>query len=223
METMWVRSKPEDYNHFRTFILGIKNQPMFPNGVIYEGVSDEPMSYRGESGANDSIIPTIDNLLELTALMPKNPLTEILRDFRTYRPYGHNEYVGWVEHRARTVGVKDFALSHPESALLYLSLLDHVREFRNRHWNFTKSYIINFTNHPVATGGSPIVTWLPNQLGAIMDRMEEACQAIDSMTKTQPLSKVNMTIKNDIQKRTEAQKRVLTREVEMLRQRFQGQ
>lgn len=29
---------------------------MFPNGVVYEGVSDQPMSFRGESGANDSMV-----------------------------------------------------------------------------------------------------------------------------------------------------------------------
>jgi indoleamine 2,3-dioxygenase len=29
---------------------------MFPHGVVYEGVSDEPMSFRGESGANDSMV-----------------------------------------------------------------------------------------------------------------------------------------------------------------------
>jgi len=220
MDTMWMRSKPEDYNHFRTFILGIKSQPMFPKGVIYEGISDEPLAYRGESGANDSIIPTIDNLLETTGLMPKNPLTEILRDFRTYRPYGHNQYVNWVEQKARLVGVKDFSLSHPETALLYLQMLDHVREFRNRHWMFTKTFIINYTNHPVATGGSPIVSWLPNQLGAILDRMVEACEAIDSLTQTQPLSKVNVALKNDLEKRTMAQKRVLEREVADLKKRF---
>lgn len=66
--------------------MGTKNQPMFPKGVVYEGVSEEPTFYRGESGANDSIIPTCDNLFELTSLMPSNPLTEILKDFRTYRP-----------------------------------------------------------------------------------------------------------------------------------------
>ena len=88
--TMWYRSKPAGYNSFRSFIMGIKNQPMFPNGVIYEGVSTEPASYRGESGANDSIIPTLDNLFELTDMMPHNPLTEILKDFRTYRPLNHN-------------------------------------------------------------------------------------------------------------------------------------
>jgi hypothetical protein len=29
---------------------------MFPNGVIYEGVSTEPQYFRGESGANDSMV-----------------------------------------------------------------------------------------------------------------------------------------------------------------------
>ena len=63
MNTMWKESLPEDYDNFRTFIMGTKNQPMFPKGVIYEGVSDEPYFLRGESGANDNIIPTLDNLL----------------------------------------------------------------------------------------------------------------------------------------------------------------
>jgi len=27
------------------------------------------------------------------------------------------------------------------------------------------------TSHPVATGGSPIVTWLPNQLSAVLEGM----------------------------------------------------
>jgi indoleamine 2,3-dioxygenase len=41
---------------------------MFPNGVIYEGVSEEPLSFRGESGANDSMIPMCDNLLQVRPL-----------------------------------------------------------------------------------------------------------------------------------------------------------
>lgn len=53
---MWKKSKPGDYTSFRTFIFGITSQSMFPNGVVYEGVSEEPMSFRGESGANDSMV-----------------------------------------------------------------------------------------------------------------------------------------------------------------------
>ena len=53
---MWKKSKPGDYTSFRTFIFGITSQSMFPDGVIYEGVSEEALSFRGESGANDSMV-----------------------------------------------------------------------------------------------------------------------------------------------------------------------
>jgi indoleamine 2,3-dioxygenase len=33
------------------------------------------------------------------------------------------------------------------------------------------------TSHPTATGGSPIVTWLPNQLQAVMQAMVEVWEA----------------------------------------------
>lgn len=75
---------------------------MFPKGVVYEGVSDEPVFYRGESGANDSIVPTLDNLLELTDIMPANPLTEILKEFRTYRPVNHTEWLNYVYTEAKS-------------------------------------------------------------------------------------------------------------------------
>jgi len=55
-KAMWKKSKPNGYTSFRTFIFGITSQSMFPNGVVYEGVSDEPLSFRGESGANDSMV-----------------------------------------------------------------------------------------------------------------------------------------------------------------------
>jgi len=62
METMWEHSAPKDYLNYRTFIMGIKNHSMFPNGIVYRGVSEDPKFYRGETGANDSIVPTLDNL-----------------------------------------------------------------------------------------------------------------------------------------------------------------
>lgn len=54
---MWKNSKPSDYLSFRVFIFGITSQSMFPNGVVYEGINDnKPLYFRGESGANDSIV-----------------------------------------------------------------------------------------------------------------------------------------------------------------------
>ncbi|KAK0745292.1 indoleamine 2,3-dioxygenase-like protein [Apiosordaria backusii] len=196
METMWQRSKPTSYTSFRTFIFGITSQSMFPDGVLYEGIPEydgKRQSFRGESGANDSMIPLMDNFLGVE--MPDTPLTEILKDFRRYRPDNHREFIEWVKHRRDELGVKQWALGggggggggggedatvgdddddedKKETKRLWLKLLDQVREFRWRHWCFAREYILKQTSHPTATGGSPIVTWLPNQLGAVLAEME---------------------------------------------------
>ncbi|MCJ1282266.1 hypothetical protein MMC26_001589 [Xylographa opegraphella] len=179
MNTMWSRSKPGDYNSFRTFIFGITSQSMFPHGVVYQGVSDEPMSFRGESGANDSMIPLMDNLLAIP--MPSTPLTDILTDFRSYRPGNHREFLEWVQARSAAVDLRGYAMQAPSSAALYLKALDQVRDFRWRHWCFTREYILKKTAHPVATGGSPIVTWLPNQLQAVLDLMVDVAGRFEQL------------------------------------------
>lgn len=169
---MWNKSQPGSYTQFRTFIFGIQSQSMFPHGVIYEGVSTEPLSFRGESGANDSMIPLCDNLLQIS--MPETPLTDILKDFRSYRPGNHREFLAWVNSAASAYAVRDFALADPHSAGLYVAALDQVRDFRWRHWCFAREYILKMTSHPTATGGSPIVTWLPNQLQSVLSHIAEA-------------------------------------------------
>ncbi|KAJ3114179.1 hypothetical protein HDU96_002445 [Phlyctochytrium bullatum] len=219
MDTMWKHSETSSYLRFRTFIMGTKNQPMFPNGVLYEGVSEERTFYRGESGANDSIIPTCDNLLQLTAKMPVNPLTDILKDFRSYRPINHNHWLSYIENRAAQLNIRGFACAESNSAVVYLALLDQVREFRGRHWNFTKEYIIKHSRHPVATGGSPITTWLPNQLAVVLNAMVEVGRQI----KQDELTPYHRHLCEELTIRGDAQARILDREVKQLKQNFTGQ
>ncbi|KAK3677531.1 hypothetical protein LTR78_002381 [Recurvomyces mirabilis] len=195
METMWTNSRPKDYISYRTFIFGITNQSMFPDGVIYEGENDnKPMSFRGESGANDSIIPLLDSLLQIP--MPSNPLTEILKDFRSYRPKPHREFLAAVRQEAEDVGVRSYCSRSVENAVSYLKLLDHVRSFRWRHWMFTREYIIRRSSHPTATGGSPIIRWLPNQLFAVMDLMDETWQGLSEKDREDAGTYVNTVMQN---------------------------
>jgi len=93
--------------------------------------------------------------------MPETPLTDILQDFRSYRPGNHRAFLEWVRERAEYVGVKDYAVADEESAKLYLHALNQVRDFRWRHWCFTREYVLKKTSHPTATGGSPIVLVSP--------------------------------------------------------------
>ncbi len=59
-------------------------------------------------------IPLCDNLLQIE--MPDTPLTEILQDFRSYRPGNHREFLEWVKNRAEDVGVRSFAMKERSSA-----------------------------------------------------------------------------------------------------------
>ncbi|KAJ7455946.1 indoleamine 2,3-dioxygenase gamma type [Mycena galericulata] len=202
MDNMWAKSKPNDYTSFRTFIFGITSQSMFPNGVIYEGVSEEPLSFRGESGANDSMIPLCDNFLQIS--MPSTPLTAILKDFRAYRPGNHKDFLEYVNTRSAALGLKEYALSDKQSASAYLRILNQVRDFRWRHWCFTREYILKKTAHPTATGGSPIVTWLPNQLIAVMDEMVKVWEGADK----------ELDGCEDLMERTIVQRETLQKEVD---------
>ncbi|KAL8418894.1 hypothetical protein RB594_002193 [Gaeumannomyces avenae] len=183
METMWQKSKPGSYTSFRTFIFGITSQDMFPDGVVYEGVSNgEAWNFRGESGANDSMVPLMDNLLQIP--MPDTPLTEVLKDFRQYRPSNHRQFLQYVKERSAAERLREYALGLAkdaaqeedaeavlESCRLWIQALNQVRDFRWRHWCFGKEYILRQTTYNRATGGSLVATWLPNQLSAVLAEM----------------------------------------------------
>ncbi|KAF8952001.1 hypothetical protein BGZ52_008530 [Haplosporangium bisporale] len=160
-----------------------------------------------------------DSLAKLTENMPSNPLTAVLRDFRTYRPHNHAEFLQYVEDKARESQVRNFAEMDANSSAIYLAAVDQIRNFRNRHWSFTKEYIIKHTKHPVATGGSPIVTWLPNQLATVLRTMQEVGAKIDS---TQLLPE-NKALVDVLTKRADAQARILDREVADLRKEIKDQ
>ena len=86
-QIMWQASRWKHYNDFRVFIMGIKgNDEIFGDGVIYEGISEEPVQYRGQTGAQDNIIPTADIFTGVIDYYPSNDLTKYLLDLRSYRP-----------------------------------------------------------------------------------------------------------------------------------------
>lgn len=70
------------------------NEDIFPNGVLYKGCSLERWSFRGETGAQDSIIPTVDSAFGIE--YPNNALTEYLFQLRNYRPYHHQNHINWL-------------------------------------------------------------------------------------------------------------------------------
>ena len=170
---MWTASRHERYNDFRIFIMGIKgNDKIFGQGLVYDGCfNNEPQQYRGQTGAQDSIIPMIDIFSGIVDFYPDNKLTEYLLDLRSYRPRCIQNFFNDLRNHYKINPLfKQLTDSKCYEGLVYLlKIVDEVYLFRNGHWQFVQKYIMSNTRYAFATGGTPITTWLINQIEAVLE------------------------------------------------------
>ncbi len=154
------------FNRVRPFIHGWQDNPALPNGLIYEGVeatNGKPVTFRGQTGSQSSIVPMMDALLGLTHA--DDPLRRYLNELHDYRPPSHRKLIDDV--RAQS-GVRAFAEKADNANLrdAYNYILDGIVGFRSRHLEYAASYINkqgkkNEGNHTeVGTGGTPFMRYL---------------------------------------------------------------
>ena len=175
-QIMWQASRWKHYNDFRVFIMGIKgNDEIFGDGVIYEGVSDKPVQYRGQTGAQDNIIPTADIFTGVIDYYPSNDLTKYLLDLRSYRPKCIQNFLEDIKTEMGNSRLfNSLKESNNEEGLcLLIQILDEIYYFRNGHWQFVQKYIMANTKYAKATGGTPIISWIPNQITAVLNYMDD--------------------------------------------------
>lgn len=96
----------------------------------------------------------------------------------------------------------------------------------SRHWQFTRSYIIAQTNYDIATGGSPILHYLPSNLSTVLKVLDDAASGLtpvdmDELRKEDGAERVigNAELLEAVEgigKRAAVSRRVLAREVEKL-------
>ena len=157
------------YNRVRPYIFGWKNNPATPNGVIYEGVDaygGEPQIFRGETGAQSSIVPALDALLGVTH--SNDPLREYLDEMRLYMPKEHRELLNGLDEWSKNERTKlDI---DGESITIINELIKEVHTFRDKHLEYARVYIYeqSLTNDSnsniVGTGGTPFMKYLDKHL-----------------------------------------------------------
>lgn len=152
------------YNRVRPYIHGWKNHPCFPHGLIYKGVTEyqgKPQQFRGETGAQSSIIPAMDGLLGITHA--PGELYFYLQEMREYMPPRHREFISYVEHESR---VRSFVQANLQFRELYNSCVLLINRFRQTHLGYAATYIQkqhqDSVNNPTAvgTGGTPFMDYL---------------------------------------------------------------
>jgi indoleamine 2,3-dioxygenase len=110
------------YHRVRPYIHGWKNSPSLPDGLLYEGVEaygGRPSQFRGETGAQSSIVPSLDAGLGIRHA--PDPLTVYLQEMREYMPPRHRSFLQALQTQADDHGrpmlaayVRDRKMSHPE-------------------------------------------------------------------------------------------------------------
>ena len=154
-ERMPERCDPYVYYHrVRPFIFGSKDNPDLENGIVYQGeFGDVPQFYRGETGAQSSIMPTLDGALGIEHT--KDSLRHYLNEMRDYMPKEHRQFIEEVETSSMTKKLVS------ESSLLissYNDCLEQIRAFRALHLKYAQTYIHNQSKqkNPFGAGGSTI-------------------------------------------------------------------
>jgi indoleamine 2,3-dioxygenase len=185
---MWKASRWQHYNDFRVFIMGIKgNEEIFGDGVTYNGVWEGPQKFRGQTGAQDDIIQMEDIFSGVTRFYPKNELTAYLLDLRKYRPLVVQSFFNDLEKQVQEVHTDGITGYLQEQGAVnglsrLLGILEQIYHFRNGHWQFVQKYIMANTPYAKATGGTPITSWLPNQITAVLQQMDAVLALLDQLT-----------------------------------------
>jgi len=135
--------------YFRTFRPYIR----FFENVVYEGVDQGTVNFRGETGAQSSIMPCLVAFFKI----PHQPtaLTNHLADMRQYMPQAHRELIVRIAAMpsVRAVASRD----------AFNAAMEAIAQFREVHFGWAKRYIDERVADPRGTGGTPYMLWL-NQL-----------------------------------------------------------
>ena len=142
------------YHRVRPFIFGTKDNPDLKKGLIYENqYNNRPQFFRGETGAQSSIIPYLDGALGI--YHTEDHLRHYLNEMRDYMPPDHRKMIEEVELRSNA---KHFIHQSKQLTNEYNKCLEEIRIFRAQHLEFAATYIHKQSQikNPFGRGGSTI-------------------------------------------------------------------
>jgi indoleamine 2,3-dioxygenase len=148
-QVMVLRRIPEKMDpalYYRTFRPYIR----FFENVVYEGVIHAPLNFRGETGAQSSIMPTLVVFMKIPH--QQTALTDHLAEMRNFMPAAHRQLIADVEALPSPRDLSD--------ADAFNDVLDAMATFRETHFRWAQEYINKWVDDPRGTGGTPYMLWL---------------------------------------------------------------
>ena len=156
------------YHRVRPYLHGWRNHPALPEGLIYEGVEaygGQPQQFRGETGAQSSIVPSLDAGLGIKH--QEDVLYTYLQEMRQYMPPAHRDFIRSLQQGP---SIRQYVVERrtKESSLrdAYNKCIDWLDRFRSTHVGYAESYIQKQSRREsknptdVGTGGTPFMPYL---------------------------------------------------------------
>uniref|UniRef100_A0A8C3FAZ8 Indoleamine 2,3-dioxygenase 2 n=1 Tax=Chrysemys picta bellii TaxID=8478 RepID=A0A8C3FAZ8_CHRPI len=143
------------YAVIRIFLSGWKDNPAMPGGLIYEGVSDEPMSYSGGSAAQSTVLHAFDELLTIRHSKESSNGPEgaaFLHRMRDYMPPHHRAF---IEEIQSAPSLKQHILSSGNEKLriAYNQCVSVLADLRTYHIAIVTKFIITAAANAKAKKG----------------------------------------------------------------------
>ncbi len=165
------------YNRVRPWIHGWKDNPALDGGLVYEGVSEtgqEPQAFRGQTGSQSSIVPTMDAFFGITHA--SDPLRTYLDELHEYRPPAHRRFIDNVRQHSN---LRDFvcASGTQETKQLYNDCISKLAAFRTKHLEYAASYINKQAktgegnDTEIGTGGTPFMRYLKKHRDEVQEQL----------------------------------------------------
>ncbi|XP_008049828.1 indoleamine 2,3-dioxygenase 2 [Carlito syrichta] len=150
------------YAVIRIFLSGWKDNPAMPVGLIYEGVSKEPLKYSGGSAAQSTVLHAFDEFL---GIHHSKESADFLYRMRDYMPPSHKAF---IEEIRATPSLRNHVLSSGHGRLLtaYNQCLEALAELRSYHITVVTKYLIT----AAAKAKSGKLNHLPGPPQALEDR-----------------------------------------------------
>ncbi|XP_055972884.1 indoleamine 2,3-dioxygenase 2 isoform X2 [Sorex fumeus] len=126
------------YAVIRIFLSGWKDNPALPVGLVYEGVSEEPLEYSGGSAAQSTVLHAFDEFL---GVHHSKESAEFLHRMRDYMPPSHRAF---IEEIKLAPSLRDHILASGNDELLiaYNNCVEALAELRSYHITVVSKYII---------------------------------------------------------------------------------
>lgn len=157
------------FNRVRPYIHGWKDNPALPNGLMYENeFNNVPQFFKGETGAQSSIIPCLDALFGI--VHANNILKKHLDEMQNYMPPEHRAFLNTLQ---KSAGIREFVLENKNNEdlkNLYNTCITLIARFRKTHLGYAAHYIQKQSQTTVGnptqvgTAGTPFMHYLNDHL-----------------------------------------------------------